>query len=172
MLCTCVDKKQVVARCETCDEFLCSLCYFSHLRVKLTRNHKFKILSKISPQQKTPKVMKNKETQTEVKRLKAKKLLIRPVTSRALKSDKKCKQYTGLHLEFFNQLLFGLEGQFLSSYKMAPKDQLCMFYHKMKSNATNTTLSINFGIDVKRIRGLVFLIFGVTCFYYRKLLKP
>ena len=166
MLCTCEDKKQVVSRCETCDDFLCALCYFAHLRVKQTRNHQFKILSKIQ-QQKTPKIMKNKGTQ--VKRLKAKKLPIRPVTSRALKSDRKCKQYTGLHLEFFNQLLIGLEGQFLSSYKMAPKDQVCMFYHKMKSNATNTTLSINFGIDVKRIRGLVFLTFEVTCFNHSKL---
>ena len=154
MLCSCKDKKQVVSRCETCDDFLCALCYHAHLRVKQTRNHQFKILSKI-PEQKKTKIMKNKATQTEVKRLK--KLPVRPVTSRALKTDKKCKQYTGLHLEHFNQLLFGLEGKFLSSYKMAPKDQLCMFFQKLKSNATNTTLSINFGINVKRIIRLVFL---------------
>ena len=110
------------------------------------------------PDQKTPKIMVNKATQVSVKRLKEKKLLV-TVTSRALKSDKKCKQYTGLHLEHFNQLLFGLEGKFLSSYKMTPKDQLCMFYQKLKSNATNTTLAINFGIDVKRIKRWIFFIF-------------
>ena len=163
MLCTCEDKKKVVVNCITCDEFLCSLCYFAHLRVKLTRSHNFKILS-IIPQQKPSKKMKDRGTQT-TKRLKAKKLPVRPVTSRALKTDKKCKQYTGVHLEFFNELLEGLEGKFLSSYKMSPKDQLCMFYQKLKSNATNTTLSINFGIDVKRIiRWSFFLYFTLTEF--------
>ena len=157
MLCTCEDRKKVVANCTTCDEFLCTLCYFAHLRVKLTRSHNFKILS-IIPQQKPTINMNSKATQT--KRLKATKLPVRLVTSRALKTDKKCKQYTGVHLEFFNQLLEGLEGKFLSSYKMAPKDQLCMFYQKLKSNATNTTLSINFGIDVKRIIRLVFYLWG------------
>ena len=143
--------------CETCDEYLCTLCYYAHLRVKLTRNHQFKIFSKI-PQQKASKIMKNKETQVtcEVKRLKGKKLLVRPVTSRALETEKKCKQYTGVHLHFFNQLLKGLEGKFLSSFKMSAKDQLCMFYHKLKTNATNTILSINFGISVKRIKRLRF----------------
>ena len=53
-----------------------------------------------------------------------KKLSLRLVTSRALATDKKCKQYTGLHLDFFNLLLKGLDGKFLSSYKMAPKGQL------------------------------------------------
>ena len=120
MLCSCEDKKRVVSKCETCDEFLCTLCYFAHLRVKLTRNHQFKILSKIQ-QPKIANKMKSKATQT--KRLKAKKLPLRPVTSRALKTDKKCKQYTGVSLEFFNQILDGLEGNFLSSYKMAPKGQ-------------------------------------------------
>ena len=119
MLCSCEDKKKVVSKCETCDEFLCTLCYFAHLRVKLTKNHQFKILSKIQ-QPKTAKEMISKATQT-LKRLKAKKLAPRPVTSRALKTDKKCKQYTGVSLEFFNQVLDGLEGNFLSSYKMAPK---------------------------------------------------
>ena len=121
LLCSCEDKQKVVVTCETCDEFLCTLCYFAHLRVKLTRNHQFKILSKIQ-QPKTANKMKSKATQT--KRLKAKKLLVRPVTSRALKTDKKCKQYTGLNLVFFNLLLKGLKGNFLSSYKMAPKGQL------------------------------------------------
>ena len=122
MLCTCEDKKIVVATCETCDEFLCALCYFAHLRVKVTRNHQFKILSKI-PQQKKHTNKKTKATQT-CKRLKAKKPPLRLVTSRALTTDKKCKQYTGLHLDFFNLLLKGLDGKFLSSYKMAPKGQL------------------------------------------------
>ena len=121
MLCSCEDKKRVVSKCETCEEFLCTLCYFAHLRVKLTRNHQFKILSKIQ-QPKIANQMKSRATQT-CKRLKAKKLPLRPVTSRALKTDKKCKQYTGVSLEFFNQVLDGLEGNFLSSYKMAPKGQ-------------------------------------------------
>ena len=137
MLCKCEDKKKVVATCETCDEFLCTLCYFAHLRVKLTRNHQFKILSKIQ-QPKTAKRMKNKRTQT--KRLKAKKLLVRPVTSRALATDKKCKQYTGLHLVYFNQLMKGLEGKFLSSYKMAPKGQLIL---KGLSGVFNSSKKMN-----------------------------
>ena len=152
MLCTCEDKKKVVATCETCDEFLCSLCYYAHLRVKITKNHKFKVLARLSPQKK-PKLTRNKGTQ--VKRLKPKNLEMRPVTARALKSNKTCKQYTGLSLNLFNQILDGNSGKFLSSYKMKPKDQLCMFYQKLKTNATNTTLSINFGIDVKII-GLSF----------------
>ena len=142
------DRKKVVANCTTCDEFLCTKCYYAHLRVKLTKSHNIKKLS-IIPQENPTIEMKTRGTQT--KRLNATKLPVTPVTSRALKTDKKCKQYTGVHLEFFNELLEGLEGKFLSSYKMSPKDQLCMFYQKLKSNATNTTLSINFGIDVKRI---------------------
>ena len=118
------DKKKVVAKCETCDEFLCTLCYYSHLRVTLTKNHQFKILSKIQKPKKAIKMV-SKATQT-VKRLEEKKALLTPVTSRALSTDKKCKQYTGLHLEYFNQLMKGLEGNFLSSHKMTPKGQLIL----------------------------------------------
>ena len=118
MQCTCEDKKKVVARCETCDELLCSLCYYAHLRVNLTKNHKFKVLARLSPQKKS-KTKKDKAVQ--VKRLKPNKLEMRPVTARALKSNKTCKQYTGLSLNLFNQLLDGLSGKFLSSYKMKPK---------------------------------------------------
>ena len=77
LLCTCEDKKKVVARCETCDEFLCALCYFAHLRVKMTKDHQFKILSKI-PQQRQKKSMRDKETQTlkiDLKRLNEKKTI-------------------------------------------------------------------------------------------------
>ena len=53
----------------------------------------------------------------------------------------------GIKLCFFNQIKKGLQGKFLSSYKMAPEDQLCMFYHKLKTNATNTVLAVTFDID-------------------------
>ena len=56
--------------------------------------------------------------------------------------------------QFFNLLLKALEGKFIRSYKFAPEDQICLYYHKLKSNSTNTSLAITFGVDENTVSSI------------------
>ena len=70
-----------------------------------------------------------------------------------LYNNKKCKQFTGISLNLFNTILNSLKakGKFKSSYKMGPEDQLCLFYFKVKINATNGICATVFGVEEQLI---------------------
>ena len=69
------------------------------------------------------------------------------MVARALSNNKRCKAFTGISLNLFNQILKGLEGKFKNSYKMGPEDQLCLFYFKVKTNLTNGPLATVFVVE-------------------------
>ena len=125
-----------MAQCTTCDDLLCAPCYYAHLRSKPSKSHKVKILVDDIP----ASYNKRKGTQTEKPKM-------RPNTAKALSSNVKCKRYMGINLSQFKLFMNGLKGKFYKSYKLAPEDQLCLFFNKVKTNACNTTLCINFDVD-------------------------
>ena len=80
-----------------------------------------------------------------------------PITDRALKSDKKCLNFTSIPLAVFNQILLALKGKFLSGVKiksghtLSEKDQLLVFYNKVKTNNTNGVLALTFGFNAQLV---------------------
>ena len=144
MVCVCKHAKKAIARCEECEDFLCVLCYNAHQLVRLTKDHTISIIDQddigITSQGTQTDKGKNKSTQTD------KPEMLR-VTADALKNNKRCKQFLGISLPLFTQILNGLNGKFKKSYKLSPKDQLCLFYNKLKSNNTNGNLATTFGVE-------------------------
>ena len=124
---------------------MCVLCYHAHLRARCLNYHTVIIIDKDDCWQKSKETQTDKEKKKNEPRIAKSKIL--PVTERALSSTKKCKQFTGISLHLFNQLLKGLKGKFKNSYKMGPEDQLCLFYCKLKINATNGILATIFGVE-------------------------
>ena len=152
-MCSCKEGEEVIAKCSECDDFLCILCFYAHSRLKISRNHSVTLFNSAVLSSKKPNV-KRKSVRIGVKphtRNKFAQCNIRHsptmVTQRALSSDKKCRQFHGIKLKIFNQIFLGLEEKFgfVKSHKLAPKDQLSIFYHKLKANADNTELSIIYG---------------------------
>ena len=148
MLCACKHAKKPIATCEECNDLLCVLCYNAHQLVRITKDHTLSIIDqddngKTSHGTQTDKG-KNKGTQTD-------KPEILRVTADALKNNKRCKQFMGISLTLFNTILDALKGKFKKSYKMTEKDQLCLFYNKVKSNDTNGNLATTFGVEEQMI---------------------
>ena len=120
-----------MAQCTTCDDLLCAPCYYAHLRSKPSKSHKVKILVDDIP----ASYNKRKGTQTEKPKM-------RPNTAKALSSNVKCKRYMGINLSQFKLFMNGLQGKFYKSYKLAPEDQLCLFFNKVKTNACVSILTL------------------------------
>ena len=152
MVCSCEEAEKIMSRCEECDEFMCIKCFSAHCILKVMKNHKVTVFDSATLSAKKPKV-KRKNVKIGVRPKTRKKGIqcnIKPsptlITKRALSSDKKCKKFHGINLNLFNQIYSGIEGKFVSSKKLAPKDQLSIFYHKLKANADNTVLSTIYGV--------------------------
>ena len=170
MTCSCKEGLEIVAKCDECDDFMCALCFFAHARIKATKEHTVVLFKATTSSAKKTK-LKDKSVGV---RPKTKRKLIqcnrKPspllVTQRALSSDKKCRQFHGISKKLFNQIYSGIEGKFLKSHKLAPKDQLSIFYHKLKAGADNTELSTIYGVGEdlisKVFRNLVDVLFNFT----------
>ena len=172
MVCSCEEAEKIMAKCEECDEFMCIECFKAHCKLKVMKNHKVTVFDKATLSAKKPKV-KRKNVKIGVRPKTRKKGIqcnIKPsptlITKRALSSDKKCRQFHGINKKLFNQIYSGIEGKFVKSHKLAPKDQLSLFYHKLKAGADNTELSVIYGVGEdlvsKVFRNLVDVLFNFT----------
>ena len=87
MLCSCEDAIPIIAKCVNCDEHLCVLCYYAHIRVHRSRTQDHQITffeqKEPPPPPKKPNQKRNKRSQTNPP--KKEKPLMQPVTERALK---------------------------------------------------------------------------------------
>ena len=73
------------------------------------------------------------------------------VTIRALSSEKKCKDFLGISIQFFNQVLAGIESKMTERRALSHRDQLVIFYHKLKSGTTFTSISVIFDVCEKTV---------------------
>ena len=157
MTCSCEQAEDIIAKCEECEEYMCIMCIRAHSKFKLTKSHTVTLLKATTSTAPKPKLKKrsvkigvrphtrNKSVQCN------RKPSLTPVTQRALSSDKKCKKFHGINLGLFNQIYDGIQGKFVKSHKLAPKDQLSVFYHKLKANCDNTELSTIYGVEERLI---------------------
>jgi hypothetical protein len=155
MTCSCKEAEDIIAKCEECDEFMCILCFRAHSRFKLTKSHTVTLLKATTapkPKLKRRSVKIGVRPHTRNKYVQCnRKPTLTPVTQRALSSDKKCKKFHGINLGLFNLIHEGIQGKFVKSHKLAPKDQLSVFYHKLKANCDNTELSTIYGVEERLI---------------------
>ena len=158
MMCSCKGE-EVIAKCNECDDFLCILCFSVHSRLKISKSHTVTIFKAHTSSEKKPK-LKTKSVKIGVRPKTRNRFVqcnrkptITPVTQRALSSDKKSKKFHGINLALFTQIYNHItrKGKFVKSRKLAPKDQLSVFYHKLKSGCDYTELSTIYGMEERLV---------------------
>jgi hypothetical protein len=63
------------------------------------------------------------------------------LTNRMLSNQKKCKSLCGVSLGFFNQTMESLQGQFMKSRVLTDKDQLVLYFMKLKTRLSFIAIS-------------------------------
>ena len=70
-----------------------------------------------------------------------------PVTARALSSDRKCKQFLGISTDLFEMIYIACEKDIEDMRSLTKRDQLAIFFHKLKSGSRYTEISVTFDIN-------------------------
>ena len=70
-----------------------------------------------------------------------------PVTTRALSSNKKCRQFLGIPIDLFEMIYKSCKDDLEQMRSLTKKDQLAIFFHKLKSGSRYTTISVVFDIS-------------------------
>ena len=152
--CSC-KAEDIFAKCKECDDFLCIMCFNVHSTLKITKDHTVSLLKPTKSSGKKPKLKMRSVGVSAWPKTKNKGVQCKPalkqVTQIPLSNNKKCKQFHGISLALWNQIFNGIKGKFVRSHKLAPEDQLSVFYHKLKAGFDFTELSTIYGVQERLI---------------------